>query len=159
MYWTWGSGAGFLWWEFRGCRVAGNTWIPDSGSRVALGSRASVPSLTQVGGLGQGPEWSTSRKALQEAVQQELAALQRSWEQSSTPGQPQRPHRLVRSKDGVPRPQGLQAAEVIRTLNAKEACLKKALHQLQHQCQQELARLAGVLPGLIWILPPGDCRP
>ncbi|NP_598802.2 tubulin epsilon and delta complex protein 1 [Mus musculus] len=108
----------------------------------------------RVGGLGQGPEWSNSRKALQEAVQQELAALQGSWEQSSTPGQPQRPHRLVRSKDGAPRPQGLQAAEVIRTLSAKEACLKKALHQLQRQCQQELARLAGALPGLIWILPP-----
>lgn len=43
---------------------------------------------------------------------------------------------------------------MIRTLSAKEACLKKALHQLQRQCQQELARLAGALPGLIWILPP-----
>lgn len=109
----------------------------------------------RVGGLGQGPEWSSSRKALQEVVEQELAALQGSWEQSGTPGQPQRPHRLVRSEDGVPRPRGLQAAEVIRTLSAQEASLKKVLHQLQQQCQQELARLAGAPPGLIWILPPG----
>ncbi|XP_052040828.1 tubulin epsilon and delta complex protein 1 isoform X2 [Apodemus sylvaticus] len=109
----------------------------------------------RVGGLGQGPEWSTSRKALREAVQQELAALQGSWEQSGTPGQPQRPHRLVRSEDGAPRPRGLPAAEVIRTLSAQEACLKKVLRQLQQQCQQELARLAGAPPGLIWILPPG----
>lgn len=121
---------------------------------VSRGSGASV-FLTQVGGLGQGPEWSTSRKALREVVQQELAALQGSWEQSGTPGQPQRPHRLVRSEDGAPRPRGLPAAEVIRTLSAQEACLKKVLRQLQQQCQQELARLAGAPPGLIWILPPG----
>ncbi|XP_076777083.1 tubulin epsilon and delta complex protein 1 isoform X2 [Arvicanthis niloticus] len=109
----------------------------------------------RVGGLGQGPEWTNSRKALQDVVEQELAALQGSWEQCNTPAQPQRPHRLVRSKDGAPRPQGLQAAEMIRTLSTKEACLKKVLHQLQHQCRQELARLTGTLPGLIWILPPG----
>ncbi|XP_028620277.1 tubulin epsilon and delta complex protein 1 [Grammomys surdaster] len=112
-------------------------------------------SCQQVGGLGQGPEWSNSRKALQDAVEQELAALQGSWEQCSNPAHPQRPHRLVRSKDGAPRPQGLQAAEMIRTLSTKEARLKKVLRQLQHQCQQELARLAGALPGLIWVLPPG----
>lgn len=110
---------------------------------------------SRVGGLGQGPEWSNSRKALQEVVERELADLQGSWKLCSTPTQPQRAHRLVRCKDGAPRPQGLQAAEVIRTLSAKEDCLKKALHQLQCQCQQELARLAGALPGLIWILPPG----
>lgn len=110
---------------------------------------------SRVGGLGQGPEWSNSRKALREVVERELADLQGSWKLCSTPAQPQRPHRLVRSKDGAPRRQGLQAAEVIRTLSAKEDCLKKALHQLQCQCQQELARLAGTLPGLIWVLPPG----
>lgn len=110
---------------------------------------------SRVGGLGQGPEWGNSRKALREVVERELADLQGSWKLCSTPAQPQRAHRLVRCKDGAPRPQGLQAAEVIRTLSAKEDCLKKALHQLQCQCQQELARLAGALPGLIWILPPG----
>lgn len=109
----------------------------------------------QVGGLGQGPEWSTTRRALQEAVKQELIALQLSWEPSSNPTQPQRPHRLVRSKDQSPGPQGLQAAEMIRTLSTQEAGLKKVLHQLQSQCQQELARLAGALPGLIWIMVPG----
>ncbi|KAM7323731.1 hypothetical protein ACRRTK_017837 [Alexandromys fortis] len=109
----------------------------------------------QVGGLGQGPEWSTTRRALQEAVKQELIALQVSWEPSSDPTQPQRPHRLVRSKDQSPGPQGLQAAEMIRTLSTQEAGLKKVLHQLQSQCQQELARLAGALPGLIWIMVPG----
>lgn len=112
-------------------------------------------SLMQVGGLGQGPEWSTTRRALQEAVKQELIALQVSWEPSSDPTQPQRPHRLVRSKDQSPGPQGLQAAEMIRTLSTQEAGLKKVLHQLQSQCQQELARLAGALPGLIWIMVPG----
>lgn len=110
---------------------------------------------SRVGGLGQGPEWGNSRKALREVVERELADLQGSWKLCSTPAQPQRAHRLVRCKDGAPRPQGLQAAEVIRTLSAKEDCLKKALRQLQCQCQQELARLAGALPGLIWILPPG----
>lgn len=109
----------------------------------------------KVGGLGQGPEWSTTRRALQEAVNQELVALQGSWEPSSDSTQPQRPHRLVRSKDESPGPQGLQAAEMIRTLSTQEAGLKKALHQLQSQCQQELARLAGTLPGLIWIMVPG----
>lgn len=111
--------------------------------------------LTQVGGLDQGPEWSNKKKALEEAVKQELVALQGSWEQSSNPAQLQRPHRLVRRKDGAPRAHGLQAAQVIRTLSTQEACLKKALHQLQSQCRQELARLAGALPGLIWILDPG----
>ncbi|CAO2587565.1 Tubulin epsilon and delta complex protein 1 [Lemmus lemmus] len=109
----------------------------------------------QVGGLGQGPEWSTTRRALQEAVKQELVALQGSWEPSSNPTQPQRPHRLVRSKDESPGPQGLRAAEMIRTLSTQEAGLKKVLHQLQSQCQQELARLAGAMPGLIWIMVPG----
>ncbi|XP_028739498.1 tubulin epsilon and delta complex protein 1 isoform X2 [Peromyscus leucopus] len=109
----------------------------------------------QIGGLGQGPEWSTTRKALQKAVEQELVALQGSWEPSSNPVQPQRPHRLVRCKDESPRPQGLQAAEVIRTLSAQEACLTKVLRQLQNQCRQELARMASALPGLIWILAPG----
>nr|XP_048287428.1 tubulin epsilon and delta complex protein 1 isoform X3 [Myodes glareolus] len=109
----------------------------------------------QVRGLGQGPEWSTTRRALQEAVRQELVALQGSWEPSSDPTQPQRPHRLVRRKDESPGPQGLQAAEMIRTLSTQEAGLKKALHQLQSQCQQELARLAGALPDLIWIMVPG----
>ncbi|OBS65039.1 hypothetical protein A6R68_06407 [Neotoma lepida] len=114
-----------------------------------------LSSLMQIGGLGQGPEWSTTKKALQEAVEQELVALQGSWEPSGNPAQPQRPHRLVRCKDESPRPPGLQAAEVIRTLSAQEACLKKVLQQLQGQCQQELVRLAGALPGLIWILTSG----
>ncbi|XP_051052680.1 tubulin epsilon and delta complex protein 1 isoform X2 [Phodopus roborovskii] len=109
----------------------------------------------QVGGLGRGPDWSTTRKALQEAVERELATLQSPWEPSSNPAQPQRPLRLVRSKDESPGPQGLKAAEVIGTLRAQEASLKKVLHQLQSQCRQELARLAGALPGLIWIMAPG----
>uniref|UniRef100_A0A8C6QG52 Tubulin epsilon and delta complex 1 n=1 Tax=Nannospalax galili TaxID=1026970 RepID=A0A8C6QG52_NANGA len=108
----------------------------------------------QVRGLGRGPEWGTTRKALQESVERELAALQGSWEQSSRSDQLHRPHRLVRSKEGAPGPQGLRAAEVIRMLSAQEACLKRMLHQLQSQCQQELARLSGTLPDLIWILAP-----
>nr|XP_045009785.1 tubulin epsilon and delta complex protein 1 isoform X2 [Jaculus jaculus] len=109
----------------------------------------------QVSSLGRGPEWITARKTLQETVEQELTALQRSWEQSGGPPQLQRPHRLVRSKDGTPGPQDLQAAEMIRMLRTQEASLDGSLRQLQDQCQQELARLAGTLPGLIWILAPG----
>nr|XP_045009786.1 tubulin epsilon and delta complex protein 1 isoform X3 [Jaculus jaculus] len=108
-----------------------------------------------VSSLGRGPEWITARKTLQETVEQELTALQRSWEQSGGPPQLQRPHRLVRSKDGTPGPQDLQAAEMIRMLRTQEASLDGSLRQLQDQCQQELARLAGTLPGLIWILAPG----
>uniref|UniRef100_A0A250Y0J5 Uncharacterized protein C14orf80 n=1 Tax=Castor canadensis TaxID=51338 RepID=A0A250Y0J5_CASCN len=110
----------------------------------------------QAGGLGRGPEWSTTRRALQEAVEQELVALRESWEQSRDPAQPRGPYRLVRSedKDGKPGAQGLRAAEVIKVLRTQESCLETTLRQLQEQCRQELARLAGALPGLIWILPP-----
>lgn len=109
----------------------------------------------RVGGQGQGPRGSFSRRAVQEAVQQQLAALQRSWEQDPGPARPLGPHRLVRSRDGTAAGQGLQAAEVIGMLRSQEACLEAVLHQLQGQCRQELARLAGALPALVWIPPPG----
>uniref|UniRef100_A0A8C9AAX4 Tubulin epsilon and delta complex 1 n=1 Tax=Prolemur simus TaxID=1328070 RepID=A0A8C9AAX4_PROSS len=108
----------------------------------------------RVGGQGRGPQWSSARQALQKAVDQELAALQWAWEQDRGPARPHGPHRLVRREDEAPGGQDLQAAEVIRVLRSKEACLEAVLRQLQGQCRQELARLAGALPGLIWILPP-----
>ncbi|XP_062947941.1 tubulin epsilon and delta complex protein 1 isoform X1 [Cynocephalus volans] len=109
----------------------------------------------RVGGQGWGLEWTAMRQALKEAVEQELAALQRSWEQHRGPAQPHGPHRLVRSEEGATGGWGLWASEVIGTLKSQEACLEAVLCQLQGQCRQELARLAGALPGLIWIPPPG----
>ncbi|XP_045415065.1 tubulin epsilon and delta complex protein 1 [Lemur catta] len=109
----------------------------------------------RVGGQGRGPQWSSARQALQKAVDQELAALQWAWEQDRGPARPHGPHRLVRREDEAPGGQDLRAAEVIRVLRSQEARLEAALRQLQGQCRQELARLAGALPGLIWILPPG----
>uniref|UniRef100_A0A8C5URZ0 Tubulin epsilon and delta complex 1 n=1 Tax=Microcebus murinus TaxID=30608 RepID=A0A8C5URZ0_MICMU len=108
-----------------------------------------------VGGQGRGPQWRSARQALQKAVEQELAALRRAWEQDRGPARPHGPHRLVRREDEAPGGQYLRAAEVIQALRNQEACLEAALHRLQGQCRQELARLAGALPGLIWILPPG----
>nr|XP_012601958.1 uncharacterized protein C14orf80 homolog [Microcebus murinus] len=109
----------------------------------------------RVGGQGRGPQWRSARQALQKAVEQELAALRRAWEQDRGPARPHGPHRLVRREDEAPGGQYLRAAEVIQALRNQEACLEAALHRLQGQCRQELARLAGALPGLIWILPPG----
>ncbi|XP_008070711.1 uncharacterized protein C14orf80 homolog isoform X2 [Carlito syrichta] len=114
----------------------------------------------QIGGQGHGPEWSTARRALREAVDQELAALLQSWEQDRGPAQlhgsqPHGVHRLVRREDGASEDHDLQASEVIQALRSQEAHLEAVLHQLQGQCRQELARLAGALPDLIWILPPG----
>uniref|UniRef100_F6UIY5 Tubulin epsilon and delta complex 1 n=1 Tax=Callithrix jacchus TaxID=9483 RepID=F6UIY5_CALJA len=109
----------------------------------------------KAGGCGWGPEWSAVRRASREAVEKELGALQRCWEQDGGPAQPHGPHRLVRREDGAAGDQDLRAAEVIRTLRSQEACLEAVLYQLQGQCRQELARLAGALPGLIWIPPPG----
>ncbi|XP_076984463.1 tubulin epsilon and delta complex protein 1 isoform X2 [Tamandua tetradactyla] len=98
--------------------------------------------------------WSTTLQTLQAAVAQELAALRQAWDRGGDPAQLHGPHRLVRNQPGAPAGRGLQAAEVIRALRSKEACLEAALRQLQEQCRQELARLAGTLPGFIWILPP-----
>ncbi|XP_012601958.2 tubulin epsilon and delta complex protein 1 [Microcebus murinus] len=109
----------------------------------------------RVGGQGRGPQWRSARQALQKAVEQELAALRRAWEQDRGPARPHGPHRLVRREDEAPGGQYLRVAEVIQALRNQEACLEAALHRLQGQCRQELARLAGALPGLIWILPPG----
>uniref|UniRef100_A0A2K6QVQ4 Tubulin epsilon and delta complex 1 n=1 Tax=Rhinopithecus roxellana TaxID=61622 RepID=A0A2K6QVQ4_RHIRO len=106
-------------------------------------------------GCGRGPEWSATRRASQETVEKELGALQRRWEQDSGPAQAHGPHRLVRREDGAAGDRDLRAAELIRTLRSQEACLEAMLHQLQGQCRQELARVAGALPGLIWIPPPG----
>ncbi|KAL0602225.1 Tubulin epsilon and delta complex protein 1 [Plecturocebus cupreus] len=106
-------------------------------------------------GCGRGPEWSAVRRASREAVEKELGALQQCWEQDRDPAQPHGPHRLVRREDGAAGDRDLRAAEVIRTLRSQEACLEAVLHQLQGQCRQELARLAGAQPGLIWIPPPG----
>uniref|UniRef100_A0A2I3MPV6 Tubulin epsilon and delta complex 1 n=1 Tax=Papio anubis TaxID=9555 RepID=A0A2I3MPV6_PAPAN len=106
-------------------------------------------------GCGRGPEWSAARRASRETVEKELGALQRCWEQESGPAPAHGPHRLVRREDGAAGDRDLRAAELIRTLRSQEACLEAVLRQLQGQCRQELARLAGALPGLIWILPPG----
>ncbi|XP_032035488.1 tubulin epsilon and delta complex protein 1 isoform X1 [Hylobates moloch] len=109
----------------------------------------------KAGGCGRGPEWSAARRASREAVERELGALQRCWEQDSGPAQPHGPHRLVRREDGAAGDRDLRAAEVIRTLRSQEACLEAVLRRLQGQCQQELARLVGALPGFIWIPSPG----
>ncbi|XP_024087340.1 tubulin epsilon and delta complex protein 1 isoform X11 [Pongo abelii] len=107
------------------------------------------------GGCGRGPEWSAARRASREAVEKELGALQQCWKQDSGPARPHGPHRLVRREDGAAGERDLRAAEVIRTLRSQEACLEAVLRRLQGQCRQELARLVGALPGLIWIPPPG----
>ncbi|XP_043413076.1 tubulin epsilon and delta complex protein 1 isoform X3 [Prionailurus bengalensis] len=104
---------------------------------------------------GWGPEWSAVQRALREAVGLELAALQRAWEQGGAAAQPHGPCRLVKSDAGASGGPGLRAAQVIEVLRSREACLEAVLCQLQRQCRQELAKLAGALPGLIWILPPG----
>uniref|UniRef100_A0A8C6EEE6 Tubulin epsilon and delta complex 1 n=1 Tax=Moschus moschiferus TaxID=68415 RepID=A0A8C6EEE6_MOSMO len=103
---------------------------------------------------GHGPEWRAARRALQTAVAQDLAALQRAWEQDEGRSRPHGPCRLVRTEARVPGGPGLWAAGVTEALRAREACLEAVLSQLQSQCRQELARLAGARPGLIWILPP-----
>lgn len=107
----------------------------------------------QVGGWG--PGWKATQRASEEAVRQELTALQRAWERGGGLAQPHGPHRLVRSEAGTLGGPGLCATEVIKALRSREACLEAALRQLQGQCRQELARLVGALPGFIWILPPG----
>ncbi|XP_054305237.2 tubulin epsilon and delta complex protein 1 isoform X6 [Pongo pygmaeus] len=109
----------------------------------------------KAGGCGRGPEWSAARRASREAVEKELGALQQCWKQDSGPARPHGPHRLVRREDGAAGERDLRAAEVIRTLRSQEACLEAVLRRLQGQCRQELARLVGALPGLIWIPPPG----
>ncbi|XP_018865017.1 tubulin epsilon and delta complex protein 1 isoform X8 [Gorilla gorilla gorilla] len=109
----------------------------------------------KAGGCGRGPEWSAARRASREAVEKELGALQQCWEQDGGPAQPHGPHRLVRREDGAAGDRDLRAAVVIRTLRSQEACLEAVLRRLQGQCRQELARLVGALPGLIWIPPPG----
>ncbi|XP_007452018.1 PREDICTED: uncharacterized protein C14orf80 homolog, partial [Lipotes vexillifer] len=108
-----------------------------------------------VGGCG--PEWSTTRTALREAVGQDLAALRQACERGSgcSLAQPHGPHRLVRTEAGAPGDPGLRAPEVIEALRSREAHLEVVLHQLQGQCRQELARLVGAPPGSVWILPPG----
>ncbi|XP_012669052.1 uncharacterized protein C14orf80 homolog isoform X2 [Otolemur garnettii] len=105
--------------------------------------------------LGHGPRWSAARQALQTAVGQELAALQWAWERDRGPAEPHGPHRLVRCEEDAPRGQHVRAAEVIQALRSQEACLEAALCRLQGQCRQELAKLVGSLPGLIWIPPSG----
>lgn len=109
---------------------------------------------TQVGGLGHGPEWSAARQALRQAVNQELLTLQQSWKQDRDPRLPWGPQRLVKIEAGSAGAKGLPVAEVIRLLRSQEASLEAVLCKLQGQCRQELARLVGTMPGLIWILPP-----
>uniref|UniRef100_A0AC11BN35 Tubulin epsilon and delta complex 1 n=1 Tax=Ovis aries TaxID=9940 RepID=A0AC11BN35_SHEEP len=103
---------------------------------------------------GHGPEWRAARRALQAAVAQDLAALQRSWEQDQGRARPHGPRRLVRTEARAPGGPDLRAAEATEALRAREACLEAVLCQLQGQCRQELARLAGARPGLIWVPPP-----
>ncbi|XP_059039341.1 tubulin epsilon and delta complex protein 1 [Mustela lutreola] len=104
---------------------------------------------------GCGPEWSAAQQATQEAVGQDLAALQRAWEQGGAPAQPHRPCRLVKRDARAVEGPGLRAAELTGALRIRESRLEAALGRLQTRCRQELARLAGAEPGLIWILPPG----
>ncbi|KAM9092541.1 tubulin epsilon and delta complex protein 1 isoform 3-T3 [Megaptera novaeangliae] len=104
---------------------------------------------------GRGPEWSAARTALREAVGQDLAALRRACERGGGLAQPHGPRRLVRTEAGAPGGPGLRAPEVIEALRSREARLEVVLRRLQGQCRQELARLVGALPGLVWILPPG----
>ncbi|KAJ8780187.1 hypothetical protein J1605_011790 [Eschrichtius robustus] len=104
---------------------------------------------------GRGPEWSAARTALREAVGQDLAALRRACERGGSLAQPHGPRRLVRTEAGAPGGPGLRAPEVIEALRSREARLEVVLRRLQGQCRQELARLVGALPGLVWILPPG----
>ncbi|XP_061037378.1 tubulin epsilon and delta complex protein 1 [Eubalaena glacialis] len=104
---------------------------------------------------GRGPEWSAARTALREAVGQDLAALRRACERGGSLVQPHGPRRLVRTEAGAPGGPGLRAPEVIEALRSREAHLEVVLRRLQGQCRQELARLVGALPGLVWILPPG----
>lgn len=104
---------------------------------------------------GQGLERSVAQRAAQEAVGQELVALRQAWERGGGLAWAHGPYRLVRAGAGVPAGPGLQASQVIRGLQSREACLEETLRQLRAQCQQQLARLAGALPSLIWILPPG----
>ncbi|OWK09005.1 hypothetical protein Celaphus_00015595, partial [Cervus elaphus hippelaphus] len=78
----------------------------------------------------------------------------RAWEQGKDQARPHGPRRLVRTEARVPGGPGLWATEATEALRAREACLEAMLRQLQGQCQQELARLAGARPGLIWVPPP-----
>ncbi|KAI5767822.1 TEDC1 [Gulo gulo luscus] len=104
---------------------------------------------------GWGPEWSPAQRATQEAVGRDLAALQRAWEQGGAPARPHRPCRLVKRDAGAVEGPGLRAAELTGALRIWESRLETALGRLQTRCRQELARLAGAEPGLIWIPPPG----
>ncbi|XP_075804951.1 tubulin epsilon and delta complex protein 1 isoform X2 [Microtus pennsylvanicus] len=152
--------------EWRQCELVFWQWMDTVldaclSETPAVTSQPTVLPMISERGLGElelvKQELQALHEELREVAEPRRAAweAQVSWEPSSDPTQPQRPHRLVRSKDQSPGPQGLQAAEMIRTLSTQEAGLKKVLHQLQSQCQQELARLAGALPGLIWIMVPG----
>ncbi|XP_047592486.1 tubulin epsilon and delta complex protein 1 isoform X2 [Lutra lutra] len=102
---------------------------------------------------GWGPEWSTAQRAIQEAVGRDLAALQRAWEQGGAPALPHRPCRLVKRDARAVEGPGLWAAELTGALRIRESRLEAVLGRLQTRCRQELARLAGAEPGLIWILP------
>ncbi|XP_045864880.1 tubulin epsilon and delta complex protein 1 isoform X2 [Meles meles] len=104
---------------------------------------------------GWGPECRARLRATQEAVGRDLAALRRAWEQDGAPAQPHRPCRLVKRDAGATEGPGLRAAALIGALRIRESRLEAALGGLQTRCRQELARLAGAEPGLIWILPPG----
>ncbi|XP_004395691.1 PREDICTED: uncharacterized protein C14orf80 homolog [Odobenus rosmarus divergens] len=104
---------------------------------------------------GRGPERTAVQRASQEAVGRELAALQRAWEQGEALAQPHGPRRLVKRDAGASGGPGLRAAELIGVLRSRETCLEAVLGRLQTRCWQELTRLAGARPGLLWILPPG----
>lgn len=85
---------------------------------------------------------------------QELAALQRTWEQDGGSEPFHGSYRLVRQDVKGPEDLILRATEAINALSSQEAFLEAMLQQLQGQCRQELGRLVGAHPGLIWILPP-----
>ncbi|KAG8514450.1 Tubulin epsilon and delta complex protein 1 [Galemys pyrenaicus] len=109
-------------------------------------------------GAGAGaPEQRASRRAMQKAVACKLAALRQAWGHGGALGLPHGPCRLVR--DSAVAAGGLQAAQAIGVLRSRVASLEAELQQLQGRCRQELARLAGAQPGLLWIPPPGRRGP
>ncbi|XP_037357768.1 tubulin epsilon and delta complex protein 1 [Talpa occidentalis] len=129
------------------------------GRPLSLGGRGVPGALTALSpqAAARAPERRASRRVVREAVAQELEALRRAWGQGGAPGLPHGPCRLVRSSTTAPG--GLRAAQVIGVLRSRVACLEAELRQLRGCCVQELAGLAGALPGLLWIPPPGRRGP
>ncbi|XP_006839655.1 PREDICTED: uncharacterized protein C14orf80 homolog [Chrysochloris asiatica] len=109
--------------------------------------------------LAREPEWRAAMQTTEEAVERELEVLRQTWEQGADLTQLHGLHRLVRSETGALPGWGLHVTEAVGALRSKEACLEAALGWLQEQCRQELTRLVGALPELLWIPPHGHWEP